>query len=167
MTELKYLNKIPMRNILNIVLILFVCQASFGQEVVTGTATNVYDGDTFTLIAINGEKVKIRVVGIDAPEVDQDYGRESRDYARSLIDSKIVTVYLEPGETYGRKLGIVITSDGKHFNYEMVKAGYAWHYSYYNNDKYLAAAEESARDLKSGLWAEESPQAPWEWRRKR
>ena len=96
-----------------------------GQGILTGTATNVYDGDTFTLLQANGKKTKIRIVGIDAPEAKQDFGIVSRDYARSLLDVKKVTVYLEPGETYGRKLGVVITSDGVNFNYLMVANGYA------------------------------------------
>lgn len=144
---------------------LFVCLFLQGasQEILTGTAINIYDGDTFTLLT-GDEKIKIRIVGIDAPEAKQEYGLISRDYARDLLDGKRVTVYLEPGETYGRKLGIVITEDGKHFNYEMVANGYAWWYDYYSSDKFLEAAQEKAKAKKKGLWSLDSPKAPWIWR---
>lgn len=104
-------------------------------------------------------------MGIDAPEAKQEYGQISRDYARSILDGKEVTVYLEPGETYGRKLGIVITEDGLHFNYEMVASGNAWWYSNYSTDKFLKAAFEKAKKAKLGLWATVNPKAPWEWRK--
>ena len=146
-------------------LLFIITINSFGQKVVTGTATKVYDGDTFTLLTEQGEEMKIRIIGIDAPEKNQEHGIIARDFARSLIDGKTVRVYLEPGDTYGRKLGIVITPDGKQFSYEMVLNGHAWHYKKYNSDKYLAAAEKQARENKSGLWADADAQAPWEWRR--
>ncbi|MEQ6169134.1 thermonuclease family protein [Ekhidna sp. MALMAid0563] len=150
-----------------------VCTLSFlfyletvAQTILQGRAKNVYDGDTFTLVTDDQEELKIRLVGIDAPEVKQEHGVEARDYARSLLNGKELTVYLEPGETYGRKLGVVITNDGKHFNYEMVAAGYAWFYDYYSDDKYLEAAYKRAKELKHGLWSLPNPVAPWDWRKK-
>ena len=137
----------------------------FCQEVLTGIATKVYDGDTFTLMLEDNTNIKIRVVGIDAPEKNQEHGIIARDFARRLIDQKSVTVYLEPGETYGRRLGIVITSNGKHLNYEMVRSGNAWHYKHYNSDNFLAAAEKEAKNNKIGLWSSDKPVAPWDWRK--
>ena len=150
-----------------LILTFFCIQSTIvlSQDILKGTATNIYDGDTFTLVAEDGTKSKIRIVGIDAPEKNQDFGIKSRDYARSILQDKKLTVYLEPGETYGRKLGIVITDDGLHFNYEMVANGYAWWYDAYSKDKYLEAAFEKAKSNKIGLWATTDPQAPWQWRR--
>lgn len=159
-----------MKNLANTLLVVLSLIVSIpdavAQEILTGKATNVYDGDTFTLVESDGNKVKIRIVGIDAPEAKQEYGLKSRDYARSILDGKNVRVYLEPGETYGRKLGIVITEDGIHFNYEMVASGNAWWYDNYSQDKYLKAAMEKAKEDKLGLWSTSNPEAPWEWRRR-
>jgi len=152
---------------LSTLLLALIISSSFGQEVIKGTATKVYDGDTFTLVTQTGDNIRIRVVGIDAPEKDQEYGIEAGNFAKTLIDQKKVTVYLETGETYGRKLGVVITSDGRHFNYEMVKNGYAWHYKQYNSDKFLIAAQKEAKANKVGLWSKNNPTAPWEHRRNR
>ena len=158
-----------MKNLIITCFLFLVFDSSVNaQEILSGTATNVYDGDTFTLITDDDQKVKIRIVGIDAPEAKQDYGIVSRDFARNILDNKRVRVYLEPGETYGRKLGVVITEDGIHFNYEMVASGNAWWYSNngkYSTDKFLKAAMQDAKEKRKGLWASEDPQAPWEWRR--
>lgn len=154
-----------MKNIRLLTVFILVSFSLSGQGILKGTATNVYDGDTFTLLQADGTKTKIRLVGIDAPEAKQDFGLASRDYARSILDGKKVTVYLEPGETYGRKLGVVITEDGLHFNYEMVAKGYAWWYSFYSKDKFLEAAFKAAQQAKLGLWNTNNPQAPWEWRK--
>lgn len=146
-------------------LLLFLSCYSHAQGIITGTAKYVYDGDTFTLFKEDGTKIKIRIAGIDAPEVAQPYGIEARNYARKILQDKKVRVYLEPGETYGRKLGIVITEDGLNFNYEMVATGHAWWYSYYSKDKYLEAAFKHAQSNDLGLWGTISPVAPWEWRK--
>jgi endonuclease YncB( thermonuclease family) len=46
----------------------------------------------------------------------------------------------------------------------MIKAGYAWHFKKYSSDRKLSNAEKDARKKKAGLWTDESPVAPWEWR---
>lgn len=154
-----------MKRTLIIAVMSLFASLCFSQDVLTGKAINVYDGDTFTLLMDNGTQHKIRVVGIDAPEAKQEYGIVARDYARDLIENKRVTVYCEPGETYGRKLGNVITAEGLHFNYEMVLNGHAWHYEYYNSDKFLKAAAVQAKATKLGLWKNPLAVAPWEYRR--
>jgi len=152
--------------LLTLGLAVLLTWSATGQTIYKGIATRVYDGDTFTLQRAGNDDIKIRIVGIDAPEKDQAFGIQSRDYARQLLDGKKVTVYTEPGETYGRKLGIVITEDGKHFNYEMVANGYAWWYDQYSKDKYLEAAQLEAKRKKLGLWNNPNAQAPWEYRRR-
>ena len=156
---------ISMGKIIYYIFFFFFVYTAKSQAVLQGTATNVYDGDTFTLVTSGDEKIKIRVVGIDAPEANQEYGINSRDYARAILDQKKVTVYLEPGETYGRKLGVVVTEDGIHFNYQMVATGNAWWYDYYSDDKYLEAAMKEAQINQKGLWSKSNPIAPWEWRK--
>lgn len=76
---------------------------------------------------------------------------------------------------YGRTIGDVFVrtpnsaaSDPEvNVNFEMVTNGYAWHYVRYAPDnKQLADAEKQARELKLGLWFDQSPIAPWDWRKK-
>lgn len=137
----------------------------FAQEVLVGTVNKVYNGDSFTILAEDGTEVKIVAMGIDAPELPQEYGIESRDYARDLLLSKKVNAYLMPGEFYGRREAIVVTSDNIHFSYHMVSTGNAWWDYRYSKDKYLEFAHKSAASLEKGLWKNPRAQPPWDWSR--
>lgn len=43
----------------------------------------------------------------------------------------------------------------------------AWVYDQYVRDKTLYRLQDEARSTGRGLWADEEPMAPWEWRRSR
>jgi endonuclease YncB( thermonuclease family) len=49
-------------------------------------------------------------------------------------------------------------------NAKLVEDGWAWHFKKYNSDERLAKLEETARTAKRGLWADEAPLAPWDFR---
>jgi len=136
---------------------------------------SIYDGDTLRVIKGN-EELKIRFCGIDAPEIKQPLGIESRDYLRSLIDQSNDTIYVLPIEKdrYNRtvaELWIPIKPDFEqqiHLNTAMVEAGMAWHYKRYSGNcesaENLVWAENNARDDKLGVW-NGSHQPPWDWRK--
>jgi endonuclease YncB( thermonuclease family) len=63
----------------------------------------------------------------------------------------------------GRTLARLVV-EGRDINLAMVADGLAWHFTRYSNDPALAAAEAEARAARIGLWADEAPVAPWEWR---
>jgi endonuclease YncB( thermonuclease family) len=48
----------------------------------------------------------------------------------------------------------------------MVRKGYAWHFKKYSSDKILAADEDHAKSMRAGLWADNEPVAPWDFRSK-
>jgi endonuclease YncB( thermonuclease family) len=135
---------------------------------------SIYDGDTLRVIK-GTEELKIRFCGIDAPELKQPLGIESRDYLRSLIAKGNGTIYVLPIEEdrYERtvaELWIPIEPDFEgqiHLNTAMVEAGMAWHYEKYSGNcesaKNLVWAEEIAKDEKLGVW-NGNHQKPWEWR---
>ena len=125
---------------------------------------SIPDGDTLNIINGNNKKVKIRLYGIDAPETTQKYGQASRDYLRKIVKNKRLTYKIRSKDDYGRVVA-TLYGDDNDLNYEMIKAGYAWHYKHYNNSKKYAKAEENARKQKLGLWKGKNPQAPWEYRR--
>ncbi|MBE9168674.1 thermonuclease family protein [Pleurocapsales cyanobacterium LEGE 06147] len=136
---------------------------------------SIYDGDTLR-VQRGTEELKIRFCGIDAPELDQPLGIESRDYLRSLIargDGRVNLVRVEE-DRYGRtiaELFVPIKPDFQqelHLNTEMVMAGYAWHYTKYSGNcpskEELGWAEKIAQEDKLGVWEGEH-QEPWEWRK--
>lgn len=96
--------------------------------------TDIYDGDTITAtidcgFGVKLEKQKIRLYGIDTPEVrgsEKEEGRKVRDILREKILEKNVilkTIKDKKGK-YGRYLGIVFL-DGENINDWLVKNGHA------------------------------------------
>lgn len=123
--------------------------------------TEVLDGDS--IILSTGEE--IRLSHIDAPELNQAYGKEATDFVKVACLGKRVRVERLPKKDYyKRTLGEVYLPDGKNLNHELVKEGLAWHYRKYSNDRYYQQLEFEARAKKKGLWAADNPKAPWDWR---
>ena len=111
------------------------------------------------------EKARVRLHGIDTSERDQPYGKEATSALDALIETK---VFVEEQDTdrYGRLVGVLYTADGLNVNLEMVCSGHAWWYERYARfDSDLEDCQESAQEARLGLWADENPMAPWEWRR--
>ncbi len=96
------------------------------------TVVNVIDGDTFELY--NGERV--RIICIDAPELDKRGGVESRAFLNGLINGREVTLENDTDDldSYGRLLRYVYVGD-VFVNRELVKEGYAKIFRYGNNTR--------------------------------
>ena len=135
-------------------------------ENLTGSVVKVYDGDTFTLRTDDGETFRIRLHGIDAPEMkdSQPYCKASRNWLADMIANRTVTVDIKDTDRYGRYIGVVSTENIKDVNLEMLRAGMAWHYSHYDRTAAYAKAEKEARRLKKGLWRDGNPINPRIWR---
>jgi endonuclease YncB( thermonuclease family) len=94
---------------------------------------SIYDGDTLRVFC-NGEELKLRLCGIDAPEKAQAGGIESRDYLRSrLSDNAQVTVSPIETDRYGRTVAEIFLGE-TFINAEMVREGHAWHYQRYSGN---------------------------------
>lgn len=129
-----------------------------------GEVVSVYDGDTCTLL-VGKEEYKIRLEGIDTPEMDQAFGKRAKQALSGYIFGKQVTAQLSGKDRYERYLGTLLV-DGQNVNLQLVKDGCAWHYKQYSSDQALAAAETAARSAGLGLWQDAAAVAPWQWRRK-
>lgn len=132
--------------------------------VLTGRITRLADGDSFEVRTDNGQRLEVRLWGIDAPEGRQAGGREARAALQRL--TKRYPVLLAPVEydQYGRLLANAYCHD-LWLNHAMLTNGWAWHYVHFSDNPELAAAESEARRAKRGLWQAQEPQPPWEWRR--
>ena len=137
----------------------------------------IVDGDTIQVIDSNGIKFKIRLLGVDTPELKQRFGYESSLSLKKIIDGKSVIIISKPEKnkpyTLGRYKRIIgkIILNGKDINLEMVQKGMAWHYKKYIKSQNVEDrqsynnAEQDARLNKIGLWSDVNPVAPWEWRK--
>ncbi len=123
---------------------------------------HVSDGDTIK-VKIKGETVKVRLNGIDAPELKQRFGEKSQKYLSDLIFNKQVKVNGHSKDKYGRLLGTVYLN-GENINLTMLKQGMAWDFKHYNAGTEYTKAEQEAKAKRRGLWADEAPIAPWVYR---
>jgi micrococcal nuclease len=121
---------------------------------------SVSDGDTVSVI-LDNRKEKIRLIGIDAPELGQKpWGAESKRYLETLLSSSGWKVALEfdveKRDKYGRVLAYLKTTDGKLINLLMVRDGYAMLFTVPPNVRYageLRAAQREAREKQLGIWS--------------
>ncbi len=124
----------------------------------------VYSGDSLIVTLSNKEQLRVRLEGIDCPEVDQEYGDSAKMATVVFCFKKDVRIEKIGLDTYGRTLAYVYVGDIC-LNRELLRLGMAWHYKGYNNDPELAKLEEEARNNKAGLWRQPKPEAPWDFRR--
>ena len=156
------------KSALLIILFFIFCDA-FGANL-DGRVVGVHDGDTITVLDATKILHKIRLSGIDAPELKQAFGTRAKQYLSKWVFNRQVVVEWEKRDRYGRIIGVVIV-DGQDMNLELVAAGMAWWYRGYaaeqppDDRELYAVAENEARAGKRGLWADNAPVPPWEWRR--
>ena len=182
--QAKFGNIRLMKHIL-IALCLVLIPQSVWAATLLGKVIKVADGDTITIVDDLGEKHRIRLAGIDAPEKNQPYGDISTQVLNKLVSGRIVTIEYEKRDRYKRIIGkVLVDPPGEVFcmaldcvkkidaGLEQIKTGLAWHYKYYQmeqseEDRRLYSEDElEARTKQLGLWKDEEPMAPWEWRRK-
>ena len=129
---------------------------------VPATVTHVVDGDTIVVALRDGRSETVRLLGVDTPEtVHPDkpvecFGPEASAYTHSTLEGR--QVYLdtdvEERDRYGRLLAYV-TVDGKRFNDELLRLGYATFLVIPPNGEHardLLSAELDARAAGRGLW---------------
>lgn len=129
-----------------------------------GRVVGVTDGDTLTLLVAGNTQFKIRLESIDAPEIGQEYGNNSKAELGRLVQGKDVEVRVSGTDKYKRTLGWIVGPEGENVNLALVAAGLAWNYVEYSKNRDLAKAEIDARAAKRGLWKDWKPMAPWDWR---
>lgn len=109
--------------------LLSLCSELSNAELLIGTILAVHDGDTVTLIT-DSEVRKIRLAGIDAPELKQAYGIESRNALKQDVLNQTVTVDTNKTDRYGRAVGKVLLNR-EDVNLKQVSRGLAWVYTDY------------------------------------
>lgn len=131
---------------------------------VLARVVSVHDGDTLTVL-IDRRQVKVRLKDIDAPELGQPFGRNSRQSLSDLCFGQIAAIDAGGRDRYRRTIAHV-TCAGTDANAEQVRRGYAWTYARFApRNSPLFAVEREARSAQRGLWTDPAPMAPWEWRR--
>lgn len=84
-----------------------------------------------------------------------------------MIWEKELTVSVTKKDRYGRSIGKVSTPSITDVGLEMIKAGFAWQYRDYNNEKAYEDAESLARQNRKGLWLDNNPKRPQDYRKEK
>lgn len=137
---------------------------------------DVTDGDTVR-VKMNNQTIRIRLIGIDAPEKEENdkalrdaektkqslskllkAGENSKRHLQSLLKKGMevrVENDKERWDRYGRTLGYLYVADGSMINEKMVLDGYAGTYSVKPNVRYKSRFDSAllkAKGKKEGLW---------------
>jgi micrococcal nuclease len=126
--------------------------------------TRVVDGDTFWIADGTKKGLKIRLIGVDAPEsrntgkkMKDPFGDDASAYLKKLIGGKKVRLEYDVSriDRYGRTLAYVYLENGLFVNADLVRNGYATVMTVPPNVRYqelFLKLSKKARDRKKGLW---------------
>jgi micrococcal nuclease len=143
--------------------------------ILEGIVVNVTDGDHLT-VSNDGTEIDVRLYGIDAPiltklnknkpwlsKQGQPFAGKAFMALANKVLHKQVKLEIMHIDHHGRAVAIVLV-DGRTINHEMVAEGWAWACQK-QCDRGYVHAEEEARSRKLGLWTQNDPQPPWEFRK--
>ena len=126
-------------------ILFFICGFLSAQQNVY--VTKVIDGDTF-----HSQHDKYRIASIDAPESNQMYGAQSKQYLSKMILYKTVQVYYMNTDRYGRKI-VRVYINNINIGNKMVATGNAWWYKKYDpKNNYIKSLQDNAKSRRFGLW---------------
>jgi endonuclease YncB( thermonuclease family) len=136
---------------------------------VEGRIVGVHDGDSITLLDADNRQHKIRLDGIDAPELGQPFGRASKQHLAEQVANRIAVADCGKADRYGRQVCRVLVG-GADAGLAQIRGGMAWYFRRYARElaperrQQHADAEALAQAERRGLWADAEPVAPWDWR---
>lgn len=129
---------------------------------------SVIDGDSL-LVSREGQEVHLRLYGIDAPEFNQPGAGLARRHLKLLVSGRPLSVTVMDIDRYGRAVAQVRT-DRTHVNEELIRVGAAWVYPRYCTTagcQRWKELQQQARTQRIGLWRQQRPISPWQWKRNR
>ena len=147
----------------------FVCLLGANVEAASlyGKVVEVDSGDVITIFNLN-RPVRVKLLGVDAPELNQEFGDVARKHLSDLILEKSVLVEYW-GIAADRSLLGRVLLNGTDVGAQMIRDGVAWFDQ--NNQNRLSVGDREiyqqselvARNERRGLWQQENPTAPWEF----
>jgi endonuclease YncB( thermonuclease family) len=131
-----------------------------GENSMTAKCVKVLDGDTL-IIECEKSRRTVNIEGIDAPELDQPWGKQVRSFVRDYLRGEDLEIEIleETGDTVRAR----VTVNGVDLSEMLVGRGLAW-VSDGSTDAELVGLSDKARGLPCGLWMDPNPQPPWEFR---
>ena len=151
-----------------VILCAFLCtSAAVRGASLVGQVIEVNSGDVITILNLN-RPVRVRLLGVDAPEMDQAFGDVAKKHLADLVYNKSVLVEYA-GISGDHSLNGRVLLDGADIGAQMIRDGAAWvdpgieHRLSATDREVYQRSEDAARSERRGLWQEEYPIAPWEF----
>lgn len=145
--------------------LLGVAMAAPARTSVEGKVVRVSDGDTLWLQpATGGAAIKVRILGIDAPELCQAGGPQARDALAARVLNRSVRLDGDRLDDHDRRLARVWLG-GQDVGAALVEQGLAWSYRFRNDPGPYLAEETRARQAARGVFADPRPLSPRDFRR--
>ena len=91
-------------------LLLFPAQAATPENTFPAwlvTVVRVSDGDSLIVVDSGQQKSRIRVYGIDCPEINQAGGKDAREYLADILLHAAVAIETVERDRYGRTVAFV------------------------------------------------------------
>lgn len=143
-----------------VALLLLLAPLVAAAELRLATVTRVSDGDTLWVrMDDGGARRKLRLIGIDAPELCQAHGAEARDALAGLVLGRQIAIESRYDDDYGRALAHV-TQDGRDVARWLVAQGHAWSPGFRWHRGRYAGEQREAQAARAGLWAQQDPPMP-------
>jgi micrococcal nuclease len=156
-----------MRIHITLLFLLFSITALFSQTTLKAKVIGIKDGDTVVVLDSLNNQITLRLAEVDCPEKRQPFGTKAKHFTSDQIYLKTIKYVVTDTDRYGRNIAMIYyDTDNKYISAEIIKAGMGWHYKRYSTSKELALLEENAKKDKIGLWVDNNPIEPSEWRRK-
>ncbi len=153
--------------------LIFILSSSFANATLREIYVyGVVDGDSLLARSnkdIKSPKIKIRLWGIDSPEWNQHFSKESKIFMKKMIQGRYVKIESKGYDKYDRLLAVIYLDNSKTLNLLSIENGYAWVHKYYCDEKICnkwLLAEDNAKKNRKGLWQDDNPVAPWIWKNK-
>jgi len=134
-------------------------------QVMAGKVIGVIDGATLKILTSSNVDFRVRLAEIDVPEKYQAFWDKAKNALADKTTGKEVTLRVVRQDPYGGIDAFVYIGQ-RGINMEMVAEGWAWR-AQYSRISELAQVENEARKKRVGLWVDENPMPPWEYRNQR
>lgn len=153
-----------MKTLLTSLLICFV-HLNANAKTLVGIVTYVVDGDTVWIeVDRNAKPLKLRLQGLDAPEICQTWGVQARDALKAKLLKQTVSIDTKARDDYARTVGR-IELRGEDIGAWLVNNGHAWSYAYQRRVAPYAQELAAAQTARRGLWADANAQEPRAFRK--
>jgi len=151
---------------------LACCGLCFSQahaETIVGQVISITDGDTLMLQDAQQQQHQIRLAGIDAPELAQDFGQQAKTSLSALALNQQAMAACKKADTNRLEI-CTVTIGGQDIGQTQIGNGMAWWY--HQNATELTVqtqtnyrqVEFNAKIHRLGLWNSKNPKPPWVWR---